>query len=225
MPGHRSCWASLTCSNRDDSYVFTTSASLDFLFRPFAPEDSDKVDIMIVGTEDGKIHLSIYDSFVVGDFQYNLPQSVGSIPVHLAHHASHPKLSSCSLLFQPTADDKTGSLFLTPMDLTFILTFPENLSLLASKITTLQKLLRYVKQVQQHMAYEWQSTRELPSRFLGSINETLAESGKSGPMDIEQAMYHSVVTGHTHPEVKEWLVDQLAERVRRDFPFLSWLEC
>ncbi|KAI1501279.1 anaphase-promoting complex component Cut20/Apc4 [Biscogniauxia marginata] len=197
----------------DDMFVFTTRASLEFLFRPFSPEDSDKVDVMIVGTSDGRIHISIYDSFVIGTFSYTAPQSLReSSSLQLSHHASHPDLSTHTLVLKPSGEDKSKAIYLVPMDLTFIHSSPENLSLLASKTTTLQKLLRYVKQVQTHMIHEWQSTRELPNRFLSSINETLREAGTYGDMTIGQAMYHSVVTGHTFPEVKEWLVDQLAER-------------
>ncbi|KAI0883552.1 anaphase-promoting complex, cyclosome, subunit 4-domain-containing protein [Annulohypoxylon maeteangense] len=197
----------------DDSFVFTTRASLEFLFQPFAPHDSDKVDVMIVGTDDGRVHVSIYDSFIIGTFNYALPQSSGrNTLLQLCHHASHPDLSTHILVFKPSKDNKTSTVYLIPMDLTFIHSSPENLSLLASKTTTLQKLLRYVKQVQMHMIHEWQSTRELPTKFLNSINETLRESGNYGEMTIGQALYHSVVTGHTFPDVREWLVDQLAER-------------
>ncbi|KAJ2994342.1 hypothetical protein NUW58_g1579 [Xylaria curta] len=197
----------------EDTFVFTTRASLDFLFRPFSQHDSDKVDVMIVGTNDGQIHISIYDSFVIGSFQYSLPPSFGKqAKLQLCSSASHLDLSTHVLIFKPSTADKTKTLYLVPIDLTFIYSSPENLSLLASKTTTLQKLLRYVKQVQIHMLREWQSTRELPNRFLSSINETLREAGTYGEMNIGQAMYHSVVTGHTFPEVKEWLVDQLAER-------------
>ncbi|RYP31163.1 hypothetical protein DL767_005916 [Monosporascus sp. MG133] len=197
----------------DDMFVFTTRASLEFLFRPFSPQDSDKVDVMIVGTNDGRIHLSIYDSFVIGNFNYTVPQSLGGPnSVQLVSHASHPDLSTHTLVFKPSGDAKSKMLYLVPMDLTFVYSSPENLSLLSSKTTTLQKLLRYLKQVKMHMIHEWQSTRELPSRFLNSIDETLKEAGTYGEMGIRQALYHSVVTGHTFPEVKEWLVDQLAER-------------
>ncbi|KAH9906466.1 anaphase-promoting complex, cyclosome, subunit 4-domain-containing protein [Xylariomycetidae sp. FL2044] len=197
----------------DDSYVFTTIPSLEFLFRPLSPQDSDKVDVMIVGTNDGRIHISMYDSFVIGSFDSPFSQTKeGQSPLQLYRHASHPDLSTHSLIFKSSETEKTKTLYLIPLDLTFIQSSPENLSLLASKTTTLQKLLRYVNQVQMHMVHEWQATRELPSRFVNSINETLRESGNYGDIGIGQAMYHSVVTGHTFPEVKEWLVDQLAER-------------
>ncbi|KAI5859345.1 anaphase-promoting complex, cyclosome, subunit 4-domain-containing protein [Durotheca rogersii] len=201
----------------DDMFVFTTRASLEFLFQPFSPQDSDKVDVMLIGTDDGQVHVSIYDSFVIGSFKCALPLSFGkdTVAIQLLHHTSHPDLSTHVLAFKPSGQDKSTSLYLVPMDLTFVYSSPVNLSLLASKTTTLQKLLRYVKQVQMHMMHEWQSTRELPTRFLNSINETLRESNKYGEMTIGQAMYHSVVTGHTFPEVQEWLVDQLAERGHR----------
>lgn len=198
----------------DDMYVFTTRASLDFLFRPFAPESSDLVDVMLVGTDDGHIHLSIYDSFIIGSFHYSPPGNLHmTAPMKLLQHASLPSSSTHSLVFQHKDQGKTHGLYVVPMDLAFIHDSPENLSLLASKTTALQKLLRYVRQVQTHMIYEWQSTRELPGKFLNSINETLREAGTYSEMDIGQAMYHEVVTGHTFPEVQEWLVDQLAERV------------
>lgn len=216
----------------DDMYVFTTRASLEFLFRPFSPETADLVDVMLVGTDDGAIHLSIYDSFVIGKFQYTIPatempESLDAVPsLRLTHHASHPDLTTHSLLFQSSTVEEKNELYLVPMDLTFIHSTPENLSLLASKTTTLQKLIRYVKQVHTHMMTEWQSTRELPHKFLDSINDTLKETGKYGQMDVGQAMYHTVVTGHTFPEVKEWLVDQLAERghKRWDKAVVSGLE-
>ncbi|KAK6822583.1 anaphase-promoting complex component Cut20/Apc4 [Apiospora arundinis] len=173
----------------DDMYVFTTRASLEFLFRPLSSGSSDEVDVMIVGSDDGSIHLSIYDSFVIGTFQFKAPKD--KTPLKLSAHASHPYVSTHSLIFRSAADGGSNLLY-----------------------------------VQMRMLYEWQATRELPGKFLNSINETLKEAGKYGEMDIGQAMYHSVVTGHTFPEVKEWLVDQLAERghKRWDKAVVSGLE-
>jgi anaphase-promoting complex subunit 4 len=69
------------------------------------------------------------------------------------------------------------------------------------------------------MTAEWHATQDLPSKFLRNINETLAEKDD---FSIVQAMYHSVVTGHTFPAVREWLVDELAERVSAlTGPYLS----
>lgn len=98
------------------------------------------------------------------------------------------------------------------MDLHFVSYCPVNLPLLAHKTRTFQTLLRYIKQTYLHMKSEWKSTRELPSRFLLGITEDL-QSMPGGPVSIVQALYHTVVTGHVYPPVKEWLVDSLAERV------------
>lgn len=205
---------------RDDMFVFSTTSSLEFVFRPVKPEEADAVHVMIVGTTDGGVHLSIYDSFVIGSFKYSPRTQVSSPAVfQLCGHGSHPQVSTHALLFRSHGGDGT-SLHLVPIDLTFVHYSPVNLSLLASKMTTMQNLLRYVKQAQAHMVGEWKSTRELPGRFLNAVKEDL-DNMEKGPVTIVQALYHTVVTGHVFPPLKEWLVDSLAERV--SCPFASFL--
>jgi len=163
---------------------------------------------MIVGTKDGQVHLSIYDSFVVGSFP---SPSIGDKgPAQLVLHSSHEQCSTHTLLMKSPSSD---SIYFVPMDLRFISASSDYLSLLASRSTNLQNLLRYIHQIHVLMVSEWKSTQDLPGKFLRNINETLAESS-NGTRDIVQALYHSVATGHTFPAVKEWLVDELAERVR-----------
>jgi anaphase-promoting complex subunit 4 len=191
--------------------VFSSRASLDALFRPFDPKDDDAVDVMVIGTKEGTIHLSIYDSFVVGSF--SSPVIIEGLPSHLVLHASHQEYSTHSLIMK--SSDAEESLYFVPMDLRFVSASSQYLSLLASRSTALQNLLRYIQQVQMLMISEWKSTQELPSRFLQSINETLKANGK---LTIVQALYHSVATGHTFPAVREWLVDELTERVSK----ISW---
>ena len=187
--------------------VFTLRTGIDFLFQPFKPEDSEEVSVMVVGTDAGDVHLSIYDSLTIGNFKYQSPNDSSNL--RLVQHASHRDVSTHSLLFRPT---DPHALEIVPMDLSFAVSSPINLSLLASKLTTLQKLQRYVRQCFLHMQVEYKNTRELPSRFLASIQEDLGHS-ENGPRDIVAALYHTLVTGHTYGPVKEWLVDSLAERV------------
>jgi anaphase-promoting complex subunit 4 len=187
--------------------VFSSRASLDALFRPFDPKDNNAVDVMVVGTKEGLIHLSIYDSFVIGSFKS--PVVIAGAPSHLALHASHEQSSTHALLMK--SNDTEGSLYFVPMDLRFVSTSSKYLSLLASRSTALQNLLRYIHQVQVQMVNEWKATQDLPGKFLRNINETLGEKGNR---DLVQALYHSVATGHTFPAVREWLVDELSERVR-----------
>ncbi|KXH30890.1 anaphase-promoting complex component Cut20/Apc4 [Colletotrichum simmondsii] len=195
----------------EDGLVFTLRTGIDFLFQPFNTEDSDQVFVMVVGTSDGRLHLSIYDSFVIGDFRYTLPSSMYRPGVlQLIQHASHPEVSTHTLLLKSSADNDQA-VYLVPMDMPFIPSSPINISLLASKLTTLQKLLRYVKQTQLHMQVEYKNTRELPSKFLRSVEGDL-EQIAHGPTNIVQALFHTVVTGHAHEPLREWLVDSLAER-------------
>lgn len=202
----------------DDMFIFSTTASLESMFPPLRPEDNDVVDVMAVGTRDGCVHLSIYDSFPIGSFKIPIKQgpSPNSSQIdggyQLGLHAAHPEVSTHSLLLRKSGEESVKHLYLIPMDLRFVSYSPVNLSLLASKTTTLQKLLRYLKQTQTHIVNEWTSTRELPSRFLSFIQEDLQKMG-SGPANIVQALYHTVLTGHVHRPVREWLVDSIAERV------------
>ncbi|PKS10324.1 hypothetical protein jhhlp_002075 [Lomentospora prolificans] len=204
----------------EDSMVFTLRTGIDFLFQPFKPEDSEEVSVMIVGTDKNDIHLSIYDSFTVGTFKYRSTEEP-NMDFRLLHHASHHDLSTHALVFKSTHN----SLAIVPMDLSFIVSSPINLSLLASKLTTLQKLLRYLRQTLLHMQVEFKNARELPSRFLANVQEDL-QSAENGPRDIVPALYHTLVTGHTYEIVKEWLVDSLAERghKRWDRAVVSGLE-
>lgn len=163
---------------------------------------------MVVGTKGGSIHLSIYDSFVVGSFKSSvIMKDVSSS--HLVLHAAHEDYSTHALLMK--SSDPNGGLYFVPMDLRFIAASSDYLSLLASRSTSLQNLLRYIHQVQVLMINEWKATKELPTKFLRNINHTLGESDNR---NIVQALYHSVATGHTFPSVREWLVDELTERVR-----------
>lgn len=200
-------------------FVFSTTSSLDFVFRPCKPEDADAVHVMIVGTADGGIHLSIYDSFIIGSFKPSPITAEMTAPVrgifHLCGHGSHPDISTHSLLLRPQ-DGNGKSLYLVPMDLTFIHDSPINLSLLASKTTTLQNLLRYLTQTQSHMAGEFKSSRELPSRFMLGVQEDLRKFSR-GPVTIVQALCHTVATGDVFPAMKEWLLESLAERVSHLF--------
>lgn len=162
--------------------------------------------MLVAGTEDGRIHLSIFDSFVIGSFEGPyVSDATNPISPTLLFHASHPHYSTHALLLW---SEDAGWNF-APLDLRFVSASSEYLSLLASRSTALNNLLRYINQVQLLMVDEWNAARDLPSKFLRNINEDLAKHNSN----IVQSLYHTVATGHTTPAVKEWLVDELAERV------------
>ncbi len=198
-------------------FVFSTRTSLEFMFPSLKPRDGDSIHVMVLGTADGTIHVSIYDTFVMGTFSVPLPPSTGTDPVeedhpllHLRRHASHPASSTHALVLSNEDADK-NAIYLALMDFTFIYSSPLNLSVLAFKTTTFQKLLRYIKQTQVHMQGEWQAARELPSRFLANIQEDLQKERKH--KKIDHALRIAALTGYTSPTLKQWLVDTIAERV------------
>lgn len=191
---------------RDD--IFSSRASLDTLFQPLTAGSTDSADVLVVGFEDSTIHLSIYDFFEIGSF--SLLQTLrGFLSCKPLLHASHPYSTTHSLLVSCKTDGETV-LRLVPLDLRLISTAGRYLSLLASKSTQLHNVLRYIRQVQTQMYSDFKASQDLPSRFMANIEETLEESSDC---NWTQAAYHLVVTGNCHAEVKEWLVDQLGERV------------
>lgn len=99
---------------------------------------------------------------------------------------------------------------LVPFDLRLVSIAGRQLSLLASKITELHSLHRYLRQIQDQLSIEIRASQDLPSRFMRNINETLLEKSDCTWVD---AAYHLAATGHCYPEIKEWLVDGLGERV------------
>ncbi|CDM38272.1 hypothetical protein DTO013E5_8695 [Penicillium roqueforti] len=187
--------------------VFSSRASLDAIFHS-SKDTNDSVDVLSVGFSDGTVHLRIFDCFEIGSFP------VGSSPgipdsCRILRHASHPLSSTHALLTSPVKGDTRGPLELVTMDLRFITKSGRYLSLLASKTTQLQNLLRYIGQVQRQIELEWKNAQELPARFLRSVNEDLKEKCQC---DFITAIYHLVVTGHCFEPMKEFLTDIVGER-------------
>jgi len=154
------------------------------------------------------IHLSIYDFFEIGSF--NLQQAARRFErCRPLLHCSHPYSTTHSLLISTLVCGQE-ELHVVPVDLRLLSNAGRYLSLLASKSTQLHNVLRYIRQVQSQMYGDFKASQEVPSRFMANIEETLREQSDCNWM---QTAYHLVVTGQCHPEVKEWLVDQLGERV------------
>lgn len=188
-------------------FVFTTQSSLNSVFAPFSPTADQSIDILVVGTTDGKIHLSVSGSFLIGNFP--LPSALLGISgsLNLYRHAYHRDIPIHALLLKPS-ELSQDSVVLLPLDLRSVLS-SNDLAILASKTTNLRNHLRYLHQTQIHMCQHWQSTRDLPQRFLRVLREDLAVSKKT----VTGSLYHSVLTGHVPRLVKEWLISVVAERV------------
>ncbi|KDB27950.1 hypothetical protein H109_00281 [Trichophyton interdigitale MR816] len=197
-------------STGDDDDVFSSRVSLDSIFHSPVKNPGDSVDVLLAGLDDGSIHMRIFESFEIGsiDVSSALDGSDGDTSKGGGYktllHASHPMSTTHALLFQGEAGMKQLNL-----DLRFITKAGRYLPLLASKVTQLQNLLRYIKQVQAQMLLEWKNARELPIRYLRNINEELKEQCHC---DFVTATYHLIVTGDCYAPLKEFLTTTISDR-------------
>lgn len=168
----------------------------------------ESVDILLAAYDNGTFHISIFDCFDIGSFDLGHASSVLELGQPLLH-ASHPYYSTHTL-FVRTKSGVPGDLYFLPLDFRFICNSGQYLSLLASRSTQLQHLLRYIQQVQNQLGDEWRAAQDLPAKFMRNIDEALQQECQCSWV---QAAYHLVVTGNCFAPVKEWLVNELAERV------------
>lgn len=196
--------------------VFSSKTSLETLFRPLS---TNSADVLVIGHEDGTIHISMSEDFAIGSFilENMGPKLTGT---KLCLHCSHPCSTTHALLVSPEPDH-LDFLQLVPFDLRLLSSAGKYLSLLATKVTELHNLRRYLSQVQVQIASEIRTSQDLPGKFMRNIDESLRERSDCTWV---QAAYHFVVTGHCYPDVKEWLVDELGERVIRSSSY-SFANC
>ncbi|KAL1980545.1 hypothetical protein VTN96DRAFT_3990 [Rasamsonia emersonii] len=192
-----------------DDDVFSSRASIDAIFHSPNKNSSDSVDVLLVGFNDGMVHLRIFDCFEIGCVSVSSAAGRPS-SAEILLHASHPMSSTHALLLSETAaEGSEQKLKLLTIDLQFITKSGRYLSLLASKTTQLQNLLRYINQVQRQIQLEWKNVLDLSARYIRSISDDLQEKCHC---DFVTALYHLVVTGNCFPPLKEFLVDILGER-------------
>ncbi|KAL4976957.1 anaphase-promoting complex, cyclosome, subunit 4-domain-containing protein [Aspergillus desertorum] len=190
---------SILPSTGSDDDVFSSRASIDAIFHSSQKIASGAVDVLLVGFEDGTVHLRIFDCFEIGSVRFTSPE-----PCTILRHASHP-LSSTHALVASSGN----SLRLLTLDLRFITRSGQYISLLAHKTTQLQSLLRYICQVQRQIEMEWKNAQELPARYMRSVNQDLEEKCHC---DFVTAAYHLVVTGDCFEPLKEFLTVIVGER-------------
>ncbi|PHH68460.1 hypothetical protein CDD82_543 [Ophiocordyceps australis] len=171
-------------------------------------EAHDSLNLMVVGTDDGKVQLVLHHSLVIGIFDCSVQTPLAT--PRLLDYASNPLLSTQLLLFADTAHEPED-VWMVPMDLPFLMPTDFSLSHLCHMLANLTNIFRYLKQASLHLGVEWKNATELPKRFLQSAQATLREA-KNGPQDVTTALYHLALSGHAHTQLREWLVDTVGER-------------
>ena len=182
---------------------------MDAIFHSSKKENlDDTADVLLVGYDDGTIHISIYDFFEIGTFNTQIAVQDHQIRRPILH-SNHSLCSTHSLLLTHSFQSQEELCFV-PLDLRLIPETGRYLSLLASKSTRLQNVLRYIREVQIQIYSEFRASQELPQKFIRNIEETLQQTNQCSFID---ASYHLVITGNCFPSMKEWLVEELGDRV------------
>ena len=188
--------------------MFSSRQSLDALFHSSGQDSRDSADVLLLGYDNGTSHLSIFNTFSIGPFDSSCIAGTTERG-RIILHASHPESSTHSLLAQISVKAGHG-LYLIPLDLRLMTDTGRYSSLLATKSSQLTLLTRYIEGVQIHIESEFTASQDLQARFIQNIEEVLQEKCHCSWV---HAAYHLVVTGHCYAPVKEWLVEELADRV------------
>ena len=83
---------------------------------------------------------------------------------------------------------------------------------LASKKTEeLKNLSNYICHSVAAIRQSWASGQDLPSRYITNVRKALCEDDG---VDLDAALYHQAVIGHAMESVREWLAEDIQDRVR-----------
>ena len=168
-------------------------------------------DVSLTAFEDGTLHLSVYDFFEIGCLDLGHRYKV-------LQHFNHIYSSTQGLLVLDRVPTST-KFSLLPLDLQLISETGTYLALISSKSTELQGLLRYISDTQTQLRSEFTACQDLPQKFMSNLEQTLTEKGEG---QLTGSLYQLVATGSCGPSVREWLVDELGDRVCTDSPRAGW---
>ncbi|KAL1650708.1 hypothetical protein SLS58_000826 [Diplodia intermedia] len=179
--------------------AFSSQQSIDAIFHSQHMRDSNAVDVLLIGCDNGAVSPTIYDSLEIGGMR--IPSEWPLMNQTPLLHASHPySCSHLSLIEMESESWERPRVTLVPLTLRFIPSNGIYLHLIASKTAQLQNLLQYLQSCLRTIVAYFHNARDLPSRFMRNISETLEEKGEG---DLISNLYH--VAGH-----KRW--DQAASQ-------------
>ena len=220
--------ATLPSNGMGEDDVFSTRTSVDAIFHPAKRNvGSLSTDVVTVTQSDAQLHIRVFDSFEVGDVDLNrsLDTPTGctfgkahrivthpfSEKIYAVVEENHSSSSRRQTRSQGVLEEATQPLHLISIDLRFVRYSKHTLSILATKATQLQNLIRYLRQIEKQLAREVKTAFDLPSRFIRTLEEDLKEQDGQGST-FETSAYHVMLTGEVHGKFKEWLADILGER-------------
>lgn len=197
--------------------LFSDHQSLDPALHSSTEESYNELDLLFLGGNGGATRLILYDSLNIGSAE-PVSKSQNATLKYL-QHTSHPYSHSHMLLAEVQDADgpkMSPQIVLMPLSLKFMEPGGNHLQIISSKTAQLELLLQYVSECIFALSYHWKHGQDLPKRFMSFVNETLEEKKEA---TLVQNLYHLAITGNCPPTIKEWLVDELAERVSESTSF------
>jgi Anaphase-promoting complex, cyclosome, subunit 4 len=186
--------------------LFSSQALLDSALHKDSSRELYALNTLLLSNQEGAIRVIVYDSLSIGNI--SLPFAH---PAQHIKHASHPLAHCYVLLSQYEVDPGQFKTVLLPISFRFLRFAGGNIHFIDSKTAQLELLVQYVGEALTAVEHHWKHAQDLPYRFQQSIRETLLE--KEEPT-LSQSLYQLAVTGHCSEILREWLTDQLTERVR-----------
>jgi anaphase-promoting complex subunit 4 len=188
--------------------LFSSQISLDAALYSNSSQNINALEALLLAQDRGLVRLILYDALSIGSVQ--LPPDWQLSNVNFRKCAFHPFSSAYMFLVDIPSDGGQTKTALVPLSLRFLHSSGSQLHIIESKTAQLEILVQYVGECLLALHHHWKHAKELPSRFMENVNETLAE--KNEP-DLVQSLFHLAATGDCPATLKEWLVDILAERV------------
>ena len=184
--------------------LFASQVSLDAAIHNSNERHLTEIDVLLLCHGDGRVRIVLYDTLSIGTI--STPKSWDLETIKYLQHTCHP-FSPTQMLLVETSGSQVS---LIPLYLKFLQSAGVHLQLIESKTAQLETLVQYIGECLLAMYHHWNHAQELPGKFMSLINETLEEGDNP---TLVQCFFHLAVTGNCPPIIKEWLVDQLAERV------------
>jgi hypothetical protein len=194
--------------------LFSSQTLLDASLHKGSSRELPALNAFLLSNQEGALRVVVYDSLSIGNI--SLPFTSNAKIQHI-RHASHP-LSHCHvLLSEVEANSGQTQTALIPISFRFLKSAGKNIHFIDFKTAQLELLIQYVGESISAVEHHWKHAHELPSRFQQNVSESLEE--KEEP-NLPQSLYQLAVTGYCSDTLKEWLADELAERVwPRILPF------
>jgi anaphase-promoting complex subunit 4 len=184
--------------------IFASQSLLDAALHKGSSKELHFLNTFLLSDSKG-VQVILYDSLNIGTIP--IPGLAEGSTVEYLRHASHP-LAHCHVVMANMGADGLG---LVPISLRFLKSVGHNVHFIDFKTAQLEMLVQYIGECVSVVFHHWKHARELPRRFQQNVAEVLEDKKKPVLM---ASLYQLASTGRCTNYVKEWLTDEVAERVR-----------